>query len=546
VNIEDRLREMLGRRADDATPSPYAWSRIEERLERPRWRNPWVVAGALAPTAALVVAVVMVAGRGGDGSEDVAAGPDPTTATSAVDGGVEVPGDDALGVFPAVLRSDLEALQREVDAGHDAWMLDPEQVAAAYLRERALGGATISIEGGSGGLSAAPAEGELLAVSVVAVYSHGEASGTLLLQRLTADNESIWFVSTVGSDEVEFANLAYDSHGGLDVTLRMVDAGGVEVVADAPYTDWSRTWEGDFAAGSEPSFSADASGDPPPAVVLVRVQYEGPDGSRSIVEDLVLAGSSQGSESVGAEEPADEPCRSDLEVRDASADEALRAWFAEVYETTDTIHDQAGQPQEFVITGFTVTGDVLRTDTAAEVCVRTTWATDPEQGSGDAVGYTDDVVSLERRGDEWAVAGVRRSTLKNLGEWMTAEVAFLDPSGECGESDAEFKLLPAAVVVEGEDPLSAAVHTLLTGWTQVGDEPFRHTLPLHTRLVGLDVDEQGVAHVELSAPADDGGGSCLMNARKEQVRRTVLAADPSVADVVVTVDGRPPEESFQP
>ena len=79
MTVEDRLREALRSRADGVIASQPEWSRVADRLGRPRRRRLRFVTPALAAVAALVVAVVAWIDSESDGSRPLrTAGPSPT------------------------------------------------------------------------------------------------------------------------------------------------------------------------------------------------------------------------------------------------------------------------------------------------------------------------------------------------------------------------------------------------------------------------------------------------------------------------------------
>jgi hypothetical protein len=245
-------------------------------------------------------------------------------------------------------------------------------------------------------------------------------------------------------------------------------------------------------------------------------------------------------------EPTDDGCRPAIESDSTEADDALRLWFNTAHATRDFVEISPEQPRPFVITGFLVTGDRMRSADRAEFCVRTYWASDPEEGSGDFAGHTDDVYAFERGVEGWSLAGVTRSRLREAGEFSRAPVAMLAlEGGECGESDSAFEMVPGAIVLDGDDLLTVALQALFTGFFVTGAPDHQTALPADARLLSADLDTRGVAHVEVSASADRGGGSCLQNARKEQIRRTALAV-PGVSSVAIRAGDRAEDESFQP
>jgi spore germination protein GerM len=101
------------------------------------------------------------------------------------------------------------------------------------------------------------------------------------------------------------------------------------------------------------------------------------------------------------------------------------------------------------------------------------------------------------------------------------------------------ELAPAPVSVPAGQPdaaLKAAFETMLKGSP---DESFTSTVPENTRLLGLEVKEDGV-HVDLSQEFTTGGGSASMQGRLGQVIYTATAIDPN-AKVWLLVEGKPLE-----
>ena len=85
MTIDDEVRSMLRRRADDvsASPSPAAWDEIQSRLASDRRRRRWPVVAAAAAVVVLVAGGLVVSsdGDGDDGPSVVAEGTDTTTTT---------------------------------------------------------------------------------------------------------------------------------------------------------------------------------------------------------------------------------------------------------------------------------------------------------------------------------------------------------------------------------------------------------------------------------------------------------------------------------
>lgn len=82
--IERRVRDSLRARAGDVEPTPLLWERVQQRIRRGRW---WVWSGAVAGSAAAVLAAVLVVPGLVDGGGDIEilAGPDASPTAPADD-----------------------------------------------------------------------------------------------------------------------------------------------------------------------------------------------------------------------------------------------------------------------------------------------------------------------------------------------------------------------------------------------------------------------------------------------------------------------------
>ena len=114
------------------------------------------------------------------------------------------------------------------------------------------------------------------------------------------------------------------------------------------------------------------------------------------------------------------------------------------------------------------------------------------------------------------------------------QLYWLDPSGD------NLELLPSTVTVQQSDQpqaaLTSAFEQLLQG---PQDKQYTSTIPQGTKLLGIDVEQDGV-HVNLSQEFTVGGGSASMSGRLGQIIYTATSLNPE-APVWLDVEGKPLE-----
>ncbi len=116
---------------------------------------------------------------------------------------------------------------------------------------------------------------------------------------------------------------------------------------------------------------------------------------------------------------------------------------------------------------------------------------------------------------------------------QTVQVYYLKDTG------TKLELVPANISVSSNQPteaLKGAFAELLKG-TTTGTAT--STIPTGTRLLNLDVKDNGV-YVDLSSEFTSGGGSASMTGRLAQVIYTASTLNPT-APVFISVEGRPLE-----
>jgi spore germination protein GerM len=107
------------------------------------------------------------------------------------------------------------------------------------------------------------------------------------------------------------------------------------------------------------------------------------------------------------------------------------------------------------------------------------------------------------------------------------------------DTGSHLELTPSSIKVSGKQPtlvLKAAFEELLAGPKQ---QTIASTIPLHTRLLDVAVQTDGI-HVNLSKEFTSGGGSASMSGRLAQIIYTATTLNPN-AKVWISIEGRPLE-----
>ena len=117
-------------------------------------------------------------------------------------------------------------------------------------------------------------------------------------------------------------------------------------------------------------------------------------------------------------------------------------------------------------------------------------------------------------------------------EQKQVEICWLNPT----ENKIELvtKTLTVQKSVQADQLLKMALENLLAG---TESEAYTTTIPTGTKLVDLNVDQEGI-HVNLSEQFTSGGGSASMTGRLAQVLYTATSLDPE-GKVWLEVEGQP-------
>jgi len=307
MNLDERLRESLARRADAVEPSAEGWSAITRRIERRQWRTRTagmsLAAGLSFAAVALVVVMATVGPEAPDqnvaatGGSNPALGPTtsyapasqgtpstvpgqapvaPGTNAGPTGPGSNQPGPDATttGYIPAAIwpetLAELQRLQAGVAEGHQPWRADPQQVALAYLADRGLP---------TSGTGSPRSLGEPGALR----YTSGGVGGWVLMGQLVGG--TVHFIGEARSDRIL---RLYISHQGdrLAVDVTAATSGQVVVRTKRPGADWRPSTSKMVAA--EESVTLDVDG-PASTDLIVQVRHEGDDGKVGLSEHFLGA-----------------------------------------------------------------------------------------------------------------------------------------------------------------------------------------------------------------------------------------------------------------
>lgn len=291
AELENDLRTRLWEDAEGVRPDvDAAWSDVARRLAAAppggsgtqAWRRGFWLAPVAAALVAALAAVVLVPddrpttfavgpeeaadqadeapGAATEMRREAPAGAEPESLDAADDrGGYVGPFE---GIFPAVTWHDYDRLRDEVAAGRRTWVVDPEQVAATYLRERA------GVE----------ADGQLRVLDdLVAEYEW--SGGRVVLWRYGPPG-SPWVVTASDAAGVEVGIGDYRREE-LFVGVRLEQPGTVTVRAGAFDSEWIATHRQEVApGGAAEAVLRVGSGDAPgPDELLVDVRVDFADGS---------------------------------------------------------------------------------------------------------------------------------------------------------------------------------------------------------------------------------------------------------------------------
>ena len=289
------------------------------------------------------------------------------------------------------------------------------------------------------------------------------------------------------------------------------------------------------------------------AAIFVAVSLVGEDPGNRVVtgpaaDGPATPGGSPSTSGAGAERctalPSDGPA-ADQALERFFAARIGRDWEAAQPFITSRFAAEIGGRDGFIGTSsphvdrFTVFGDLERTPDRARICARTYESTSADRS------YSDDSLLVLRGGDgQWRVDEWRRGPAVTYAASKDYTIWFVAPDAQnCGIDQAE--RIPAVVSMPEGASGRRAIEELLSG--PLGRTPQNAagtSLPLDARVRSFTI-ENGEAHLDLTDPADAGGGTCLQTGRREQLHRTLLSL-PGVSDVTITVGGRSSGESFQP
>lgn len=536
MNIEQMLRVSLRRQAGRTDPAAD-WAGVARKARARRSRRR-LVAAAAAVTALLLTAGALSVWPTGDRPDVLVPATPPPARTPAEDPAAAEP---FPGIYPDYDDAGYRASWARLIEGRDRWRRDPREVARRYLADQL-------------GLPAARVgpfepydnrEGQV-------GYTAGSLSGSVVVLRLArgapydvreavADGLSAVPAGAGSSRGVVSAGALHDP---LLLEIETTQAGTVTAQAGRFAAEWQARASAPTAAGRPRRLSLRLGGGSFDDGLLVRVDLAVPGAPTRTAEFRV-------DPSARTRRSADPVSRSDARgcqtptSTDPAPDQVRQRFLADVLTGGEPSRSSVAAPG-LTVTGpapadpprrFTVIGDAQRDATTVVTCVQRF------AGSADQVSsYAFDRIAVTRQDDgRWLVSTWERGQGNPVPDSTSVAVLFLTPAAQCGEADREFRRVMVPLPAEERDLATLAVRELFSGVT--GRAPGARTdLPADARVRSVVV-RGGVATVDISDATDAGGGSCLQNARREQLRRTLLAL-PGIRDVQVLVDGRP-GEAFQ-
>lgn len=203
--LEERLRSGLKAEAETAVASPQAWARIERRVRRQPWRRVLIGAAGLAVlvAAAVVGGPRLLTGLQRNGADDSGTPSAPSPSQGPSHGPSQAP-SYFPGFWPAATFEEAEKQQKDVDAGHQPWRLDPAQVVQAFAADL-IGWKKIKL--GDVKADGSTAEGWTATVTFQPYVGEpgSMAPGTRHTARLLGlqgREKPAWFVTSLASDHI--------------------------------------------------------------------------------------------------------------------------------------------------------------------------------------------------------------------------------------------------------------------------------------------------------------------------------------------------------
>lgn len=165
------------------------------------------------------------------------------------------------------------------------------------------------------------------------------------------------------------------------------------------------------------------------------------------------------------------------------------------------------------------------------------WTTLPRTTTGTLIAYE----ASARDGSQTHVAKVPVKFVKRS---TTAQKIYFVPD-PMTETDCSLVKAAPITIPSSIRPIEAALRALLAIDSSDGPAGLTTIIPDRTHLISLNVSNGTATAIFDAGLERDGGGSCRVIAIRSQIEKTLLQF-PSVKKVIISVQGKTPEETLQP
>lgn len=157
---------------------------------------------------------------------------------------------------------------------------------------------------------------------------------------------------------------------------------------------------------------------------------------------------------------------------------------------------------------------------------------------------TGTLIAYEASARDGSQAHVAKVPVKFVKRSTTAQKVYFVPE-PMTDTDCSIVKASPITIPSSIRPVEAALRALLAIDSSDGPAGLTTVIPDRTRLISLNVNNGTATAVFDAGLERDGGGSCRVTAIRAQIEKTLLQF-PSIKKVIISVQGKTPEETLQP